>query len=139
MVIEIINGTKHVRSRRRAFYLLAFTGGVGVVLLASFILPNLVTKAANFNRSELEPKVTSSTPVDLATCTSLAAFDNLKIKDLSEFVIGDWKVQTYSTARTLGSVWFANFEASCSNQAIDGLLTAEQIEGGYRILRMTPT
>lgn len=139
VVIEIANSRKETRARRRAFYLFAFTGGVGVVLLASFILPNLVTKAASFNMSEVEPKVTSSKPTDLATCTSLAEFDNREIRDLSEFEIGDWKVQTYSTARTLGSVWFANFEAACSNQVIDGLLTAEQIEGGYRILRMTPT
>ncbi|MSY66239.1 MAG: hypothetical protein F2660_04155 [Actinobacteria bacterium] len=139
VVIEIINGKKHSRSRRRAFYLFAFSGGVGVVLLAIFSLPNLATKAANFNRSELEPQVRSSTPADLATCESLAEFDNLEIEDLSDFEVGGWKIQIYSTARTLGSVWFVNFEAACSGQVIDGLLTAEQIEGGYRILRMTPT
>lgn len=139
VVIEIINGKKHVRSRRRVFYWLAFTGGVGVLLLTIFSLPNLATKAANFNRSELEPQVRSSTPADLATCASLAEFDNLEIDDLSDFEIGGWKIQSYSTARTLGSVWYMNFEAACSGQIIDGLLTAEQIEGGYRILRMTPT
>ena len=139
MVIEIINGRRDNRFRRGAFYLFAFSGGVGVVLLAIFSLPNLATKAANFNRSELEPHVRSSTPADIATCGTLAEFDNLEIEDLSDFEIGSWKIQTYSTARTLGSIWFVNFEAACSGQVIDGLLTAEQIEGGYRILRMTPT
>lgn len=109
------------------------------MLLAIFSLPNLATKAANFNRSELEPQVRSSTPADLATCASLAEFGNLEIEDLSDFEIGGWKIRIYSTARTLGSVWFVNFEATCEDQVIDGLLTAEQIEGGYRILRMTPT
>ena len=109
------------------------------MLLAILSLPNLATKAANFNQSEDEPRVKSSTSDVIATCVSLAEFGNLEIKDLSDFEIGHWKIQTYSTARTLGSVWFANFEAACSNQVIDGLLTAEQIEGGYRILRMTPT
>ena len=139
VVIEIANCRKGSRFRRRTFYLFAVTGGVGVVLLAILSLPNLATKAANFNQSEDGPRVKSSTSDVIATCVSLAEFGNLEIKDLSDFEIGHWKIQTYSTARTLGSVWFANFEAACSNQVIDGLLTAEQIEGGYRILRMTPT
>lgn len=113
------------------------TGGV-LVLFAIFSLAFFDTKSAEGGRRELEQAVVAL-PTSPATCKNVAEYAGLEIADLREFDAGSWKIRTYSEAQALGSVWFVNFEAECSAQLVDGHLTAELIDGGYRILRLTPT
>jgi hypothetical protein len=113
-------------------------GGVVIALVAVSSLLFFETNRVEVGRRELERETISSTSSPVA-CKNVAEYAGLEIADLREFVAHGWIVRTYSEARTLGSVWFVNFEAECSGQLADGLLTAQEIDGGYRILRMTPT
>jgi hypothetical protein len=110
-------------------------------VLVLFAISSLAISANNSDeagRREFEQAVRTSTTLP-ATCKNVAEYAGLEIVDLREFDAGSWKVRTYSEARALGSVWFVNFEAECSGQLVDGLLTAQHIDSGYRILRMSPT
>jgi hypothetical protein len=112
----------------------------GVVLTLGAVSSSLIftTNSAPLDLLEAEQAIRTSTFSPI-TCQNISELTGLKVTGLREFDAGDWKVRTYSKAQTIGSVWFVNFEAVCSGQVVDGLLTAHQIEGGYRILRMTPT
>lgn len=117
---------------------MALTGGVVLTLGAVSSSLIFTTNRAPLGRIEAEQAIRTSTKSPI-TCQNISEFAGLEVSGLREFGAGDWKVRTYSKAQTIGSVWFVNFEAACSGQVVDGLLTAHQIEGGYRILRMTPT
>jgi hypothetical protein len=138
VVIEITEAKCCKRSNQRTRPLLFLTGGVLLVLVAISSLAISATNSDEVGRRELEQAVFAS-PTSPATCKNVADYAGLEIADLREFDAGSWKIRTYSEVRTLGSVWFVNFEAECSGQLVDGLLTAQHIDGGYRILRMTPT
>lgn len=114
------------------------TGGVLIALVAVSSLLFFETKRVEVGRRELEQAFITSTTFP-STCKTVSDLAGLEIADLREFVAHGWIVRTYSEARTLGSVWFVNFEAECSGQVVDGLLTAQEIEVGYRILKLTPT
>ena len=117
---------------------MALTGGVVLTLGAVSSSLIFTTNRAPLGRIEAEQAIRTSTTSPI-TCQNISELAGLEVSGLREFDAGDWKVRTYSNAQTIGSVWFLNFEAACSGQVVDGLLTAHQIEGGYRILRMTPT
>lgn len=137
VVIEITEAKSRKRSSKATLTLIFVTGGV----LVLFAISSLAISANNSDeagRREFEQAVRTSTTLP-ATCKNVAEYAGLEIVDLREFDAGSWKVRTYSEARALGSVWFVNFEAECSGQLVDGLLTAQHIDSGYRILRMTPT
>ena len=137
VVIEITEAKSRKRSSKSTRTLIFVTGGV----LVLFAISSLAISANNSDeagRRELEQAVRTSTTLQ-ATCKNVAEYAGLEIADLREFDAGSWKVRTYSEARALGSVWFVNFEAECLAQIVDGHLTAELIDGGYRILSMTPT
>lgn len=138
VVIEITDAKCRKHSRHRTRPLLFWTGGVLLVLVAISSLAISATNSAEVGRREREQPVFAS-PTSPATCKNVADYAGLEIADLREFDAGSWKIRTYLEVRTLGSVWFVNFEAECAAQLVDGLLTAQEIDGGYRILRMTPT
>ncbi len=138
IVIEITDVKKCSRFERRRRRLMALTGGVILTLGAVSSSLIFTTKSAPLGRIEAEQATRASTTSHI-TCQNISELAGLEVSGLREFGAGDWKVRTYSKAQTIGSVWFVNFEAACSGQVVDGFLTALQIEGGYRILRMTPT
>lgn len=138
VIIEITDTKNRSSPGRRNWSLMRVAGGVVIALGAMSSLLFFATNSAEVGRRELE-RVTNSPTSSPATCKKVAEYAGLEIADLREFDAGSWKIRTYSEARTLGSVWFVNFEAECSGQLADGFLTAQEIDGGYRILRMTPT
>lgn len=139
MIIEIADREQQTALMRRPTFRLAMTGA-GVLLLGVVSSLALATDfSGNLVQAKGETTTESFATPTSAICEKVQNIAGVEVNGLAEFDVGQWKVRTYSSARTLGSVWFVNFEAACSDQVIDGLLTAEQIEGGYRILRMTPT
>jgi hypothetical protein len=138
VIIEIADTKNRNSQGRRNQKRMLVTGGVVIALVSVSSLLFFETNRVEVGRRELERETISSTSSPVA-CKNVAEYAGLEIADLREFDAGSWKIRTYSEARTLGSVWFVNFEAECSGQLADGLLTAQEIDGGYRILRMTPT
>ena len=136
--IEITEAKSRKHSSQRIRSLIFVAGGVLLVIVAISSLAISATNRDEVGRRELE-RTTNSSTSSPATCKNVAEYAGLEIADLREFDAGSWKIRTYSEPRTLGSVWFVKFEAECLGQLADGLLTAQAIDGGYRILRMTPT
>jgi hypothetical protein len=138
VIIEITDTKNRSRSGHRHRWLMALTGGAVLTLGAVSSSLIFTTNSAPLGRIEAEQAIRTSMTSPI-TCQNISELAGLEVAGLREFDAGDWKVRTYSKAQTIGSVWFVNFEAACSGQVVDGLLTAYQIDSGYRILRMTPT
>lgn len=138
VVIEITDAKSRKHSSQRTRPLLFLTGGVVLSLGAICSLAIFDANGTEIVSREPKQEVFDSTTFP-STCKTVSDLAGLEIADLRQFVAHGWIVRTYSEARTLGSVWFVNFEAECSGQVVDGLLTAQEIEVGYRILKLTPT
>ncbi len=138
VIIEIFEPQKVKRRRSLPMFSVAFIGGVAALCL----VVSITTFESNVVKGQAE-KYASSTPTVSSSadsnCQDLRKFKGFEIADLTTFEFGGWRIESYSTARSLGSVWFVSFEAKCADQIVEGVLTTQEINGGYRILRMTPT
>ncbi len=138
VIIEIVEPQKVYQRRGWLIFWVAFIGGVAALCL----VVSITTFESNEVKGEAE-KYASSTPTVSSSadsnCQDLRKFKGFEIADLTTFEFGGWRIVSYSTAESLGSVWFVSFEAKCADQIVEGVLTTQEINGGYRILRMTPT
>ena len=139
VIIEVPSPPSSKRGARRVRYLIAISGGAVILLLIGIILLDNRIVSSNGHDRAHKPLVSSTEESAVLDCRSLSMSTWLDVASLSEFNLGDWRILTTSTTKTLGSVLFAGFKAACGQKVEYGTLTAQQMPNGFRILRMTPT